>query len=825
MEEARIQEQAHNTSVVEDSAQLCTHCGAPIQSHISALCDNSGKSFCCPGCRAVYELIASKGLSHYYDLVRRYGASLQPVTNSESGTYAVETPDASSNTVRLRLGGIQCASCVWLLERLPIIHEGVTSARVNLTLGELTVSFDPAITTSQRIADAVQQLGYPVMRASPENGDIKHNERESLIQIGVAAACSMNIMMLAVSLYQGEHSGIEAHYVSLFRWVSLALTVPIVTYSALPIYRRALGALRAGTLHIDLPISIGIVLSIILGTFNTLRGAGEIYFDSLSTIILLLLSTRHLQRRAFETARNRCASHWSLLPSHCTEVCDNGATRVIPLTTMRAGMLIQVPAGERIPCDGVVEGGTSSLDCSTITGESLPIHVEQTYSVLAGSLNLESPLLIRVATGAGNSRLDRIISTVASSASQPPQFITSYDTLSMLFTAAALLLSVGAFLIHLSGGITAGANAAIAMLTVTCPCAVALALPLLSMRALSATASRGILVRSPEAFEKLPLVTDIYLDKTGTITDPKITATAARLADHIPSEAVALVVAILVEVDPNHPVSQGLKAWLEATSRYPAIHYNGTTRRIPGCGVEVLFTGSLTPTVSPKVARLTSLEYFNANRTTETSTALLPTAPPPWATVSILTADNEVWGYFELASTANNTIKETLSHLATKAAIHILSGDRPEAARHIAEELRIDPAQAHGGLAPEEKAEAIRTRRSICMYVGDGANDAPALAAATIGVALRGGIQSILESADVFIQRGGLEQVVTLRDLATRYHRRARLIIGLGLLYNALGVTLAFAGYVSPLVAAIAMPTFSLMLVSLAYFSLPAETT
>lgn len=756
----------------------------------------------------MYELLRSKGLTSYYEIAERMGAHLSPVHSSDLDPIAI--PKHSGDFVTFHLDGIQCASCVWLLERLPTLCAGVLQARVRLTHGEISVRYDSDRVTPEEIARTIRTLGYSLYSSDHDDEARRRGERESVVRIAIAGACAMNIMVLAVSLYQGLFTGIDEKYAALFRWISLALSVPVVGYCALPIFKKGLGALRSGALHIDLPITIGIILSFLLSAVNTVLGSGEIYFDSITTIVFLLLSTRYLQGRAFDTARRKCTSRWSLLPSIVREVLPSGEEREMPSSALRAGMVVSVKPGERIPCDGTVERGTSALDCATITGESLPIPVEMGGAVLAGSLNLEAMLHIRSTHQAGTSRLDKIIASVTSSLNRPPSFITALDTFSMLFTASALLLAGGAFLFSLSSGLQVAASAAIAMLTVTCPCAVALALPLLSIRALSAAAERNLLVKTPEVFENVPKVSHIFLDKTGTLTAGELMVTRYSRYGTLSDDDVAQLVHHLTTIDPHHPVSRALRRWLPVTLTPQGTGSDG--KRIPGRGVTARYLPARESTsyavTLASLSYVQSMDIFGPARTYRGDEA---------NSVVVVASSATNGAIFELGDTVRAEAQHVVQELRATLPLAILSGDRQEVTASVARALDIDPACARGGLLPEEKAEIIAAAPSATLFAGDGANDAPALRAATIGVALRGGIQSILESAHVFITSGGIERLPILIRIARRYRLMARILVGLGLFYNAVGIGLAFMGLVSPLLAAIAMPIFSSILLLIAY--------
>jgi Cu2+-exporting ATPase len=802
------------------SQHHCAHCNTTIVSHQSLYVDEAQNSFCCPGCRAVYQLLTAKGLTYYYELTKKLGGTIPSLSQqAPSSELYLDEKVIGSTTIKFFLEGIQCASCVWLLEHLPEMCPGVHAARVRLTHGDITVHYDPKITTVLLIGEAIEKLGYRVRMERGNVQESKLSHREDLIRIGIAGACSMNIMMLAVSLYQGLFTGIPQEFEKFFTWVSFLLATPVVTYCALPIYQRALFALRSGLLHIDVPIALGVILSYALSGFNTMYGEGEIYFDSLTAIIFLLLSTRAIQARAFERAQRAITSSWSIVPTTIHEVLNSGEIVKRPHHTLRSGTTVYVAAGERVPCDGIIIDGTSALDCAAITGEALPQFVTKECAVLAGTLNLESPLRIAAATSAGNSRVEKIVREVQEATAKTPELLTALDTLSMIFTSVTLLLSCGAFLYHLSDGLSPAASAAIAMLTVTCPCAVALALPLLAVRSLTRAAQAGILVKSPVVFEELSKVKTVFFDKTGTLTTGVLQVSNESLTSNGDSSVAYSLLHLLTEADPHHPITQAIVRFLKTKSheiQRDRITVNAL-KKIAGRGVSITYNDRLDS--HEHTAHLTSLSYFEKSlcRNNDKDTCQTEQHVASDATTIVLSVDGRELLRLSLKDELRpESFQLVDDFMRAGVPVSVLSGDATGNVHALCSKLSIPVEQLYGDKMPEEKAALIAEHGTHTLFIGDGANDAPAMSKATVSIALRGGIQSVLECADVYIADGSLEKVRTLQAITTSYKRGSLILVTLGLCYNLAGVIAAFMGLISPLIAAIAMPLFSTILITIA---------
>ena len=799
-------------NLVHKEIVTCNHCSTEIPFGKTPLADGEGNLFCCAGCRSVFSIIRDKGLTKFYDLTTKLGGTLKPVSGvatNVSDLSALSSDMYAHGIVKItiQLAGIQCSSCVWLLEQLSAIDVRIKSARVRLAQSEIDLAYDAQTMSPAEIFKLLADLGYQPCLPDDSSFQERARARKELVRIGVAAVCAMNIMVPSVSLYQGAFSGIEDSYATLFRWACLIVSIPVATYCALPMYRRAGHALKTGTLHIDIPIALGLILSFLLSAVNTVLGNDEIYFDSLSTIVFLLLSTRHLQNRRFEKIRRSLAHTWQLLPSTVRLCTDEGKVQTINLREVTVGMQLEIVAGERIPCDGIITQGESSLDCSVITGESLPQTVSLDSPVLAGAMNLESPLRMRTVCDGKSSRLQKIFAQVRSTLQESPQAQDGLNKLSVTFTAAALLLAGGAFIYNLSVGLGAASTAAIAMLTVTCPCAMALALPLLMIKAVGEASDRGILLRHADIFDRIQNIKSIYFDKTGTLTEGVLHAEELSLrSPFFCGKNIKIIIAALTKIQPQHPVSLALALWAGPQESI----LSSQVKAVPGKGV--------TLTLPEGISVFLGSSQWCAEQCQELPAATAGENALGIKSLVYIFTNKEILAHFSLSDFCSAEAKQLISRLKDTYSLGILSGDAQSPVRSVARELNISLDHCFAEQSPEQKAQKLSGTSS--MYVGDGANDALALSASMVGVALRGGIQSLLECASVFIREGGIDKISELLTLSSRYQQRYKLILILGLCYNSIGIFLAFFGLISPLVAAIAMPIFSLILVLLSSKSL-----
>lgn len=791
----------------------CAHCSLPVPAGL--VDERAEQQFCCAGCRTVFALLGDLGLERYYALAE--GAERRPARVSGRSYAEFDDPTfqrlycrglpGGELQIELYLEGVHCTACVWLVEQLPQLAAGVLEARLELPRSMALVRFDPRATPLSRVAQAIDRLGYA---AHPYRGvDLRavrrKEDRRLLIRLAVAGAAAGNVMLMAFALYAGMFEAMERAHEELFRWGSLVISLPAVLYAGSLFFSGAWAALRARRLHMDLPIALGLSVGLASGVVNTLRGRGEIYFDTLTVLVFLLLVGRWVQRRQQRGAADAAEMLYSLTPTSA-RVLEGGSVHERPVETLVPGTLVELRAGDSVPADGVVREGRSEVNAAWLTGESRPVAVEPGEPIHAGTVNLSARLVLEVSAAGEATRVGRLVRHVADAARRRAEVVLLADRLAGVFVAVVLFLAALTFALWYGRHPEAAFEHAVALLIVTCPCALGMATPLAISAAIGRAAKAGILVKGGDALERLARPGRIYLDKTGTLT---VGSTALvrwagdeTLQPHVAAleaqSAHRLARAFVVSVAPSHALAE------------PAVT---EVRETFGAGIEGLVEGRALRVGSPAFVAPDGELPAWASRFVERAAAEAQTPV-------LVAEEGTVVAAASFGDPLRPEAKATVASLrALGFEVRLLSGDHPAVVEQVGRELGLAPAACEGGAAPERKLAVVEEalRAGPVVMVGDGVNDAAALAAATCGIAVHGGAEASLAAADLFIARPGLSAVVdavTGARAALRVVRR-NLLFALG--YNVLGTTLAMTGVLNPLLAALMMPVSSLTVVTSSY--------
>ena len=779
----------------------CSHCGLPVP---RGLVEPAGElQFCCTGCAAAWRLIHEAGLDRYYVFEQRRARPVEPSGRKYEefdhpafeALYVRTAPDGL-RTVELYLEGVHCASCVWLVERVTLAVPGAVRAELDVTRALASITWDPEQTSLSQVARFLDSIGY---RPHPFRGIRaelvrRAEDRAMALRVGVAGALAGNVMMLATALYAGWFGGMDPVTERYLRWVSLLLTTPALIWPGRVFFQGALAALRTRRLHMDVPVAIALAAGYLRGAVNTVTDQGPIYFDGVATLIFLLLVGRWLQQRAQRSAADAAELLHSLSP-RTARLVDGDGVHEIPSEALMPGMQVEVRAGELCPADGRVQSGRSHVDTALLTGESRPVGVAPGDPVFAGTVNRSASLRVAVEETGEASRLGRILREVEAGSRRRAPVVLTADRLAGAFVAVVLILATATWLWWLPRNPDVALDNAIALLIVTCPCALALATPLAITSAIGKAARNGMLIKGADAIEVLARPGHMVLDKTGTLTEGR----TALVRWTGPDWCRPLVVAL--ERHSVHPVAEGL---ISAWGGLAGPGADAVTQ-VAGGGVQGIVSGHRVLVGSPAFVLSTARDPEG-----------LAGRRDPGLTPVAVAVDGLVVGLAEFGDRLRPEAGEAMAALRRDGwALSVLSGDDPTVVQALAVPLGLPPEALEGGASPERKLRVIEAAAAAgpVVMVGDGINDAAAIARASVGVSVRGGAEASLAAADVYLVRPGLDPLVELTRGAARTLRVIRRNLALSIGYNLIGAALAMTGTITPLIAAVMMPVSSVTVV------------
>jgi Cu2+-exporting ATPase len=796
---------------------LCAHCSLPVP---AGLIDNAAEhQFCCGGCETVYNVLHGAGLEGYYGIRDAVANENQPAASSNQSYEELDDPAFQQACVtnlpggecetELLLEGMHCAACVWLVERLPRVCPGVIEARANIRTRSTTVRYSPERVPLSRVAQALDKLGYAAhpARGAGAREARRREDRSFLIRVGVAGALAGNVMLLAIALYGGALSGIDPFWEQTLRFYSMGLGVLSLVWPGRVFFRGAIAALRTRTAHLDIPIALALLVGGVWGSFNTLTGSGEIYFDSLAVLVFFLLVGRWVQHRQQRGAADQVELMLTLTPTSAMRLLDDGSTRRVPIEAVEVGMNVRVEAGGSISCDGIITKGTTQVDNALLTGESRPVAITEGDEVIAGATNLGSPIVLTVSAVGDSTRAAKLMALVASATADKAPIVQFADRIAARFVLVVISLAVFTFAFWtLRADLRTGIEFATALLIVTCPCALGLSTPMAMSIALGRAAKQGVLIKSAAAVEAMsnPAKANgvMILDKTGTLTQGQTRVVRAECEERV------LLAAAAIEHGSNHPLARAI---IDAANDAD-LPIADQIHQTPGAGIEGVVNGERYWIGSPAFVR----ENTGLNRHVD---ELISSMLAEGLTPVVIGDGLEQFGVLGIGDPLREDTADAIGTLKARGwSLHLCSGDHPEIANQLANQVGIEHAM--GSASPERKAELVRTLReqghTRIVMVGDGINDAAAMALADVGIAVHGGAEAALQASDVYLTAPGLSPIETLCDLSAHTMRTIRFGLVVSLCYNTLAASLAIGGLISALLAAVIMPMSSLSVVALA---------
>ncbi len=791
----------------------------PADAHWHVEVDGAPRAMCCAGCQAVAESIVANGLTDYYrhrDALPESPREAMPQALQELGLF--DHPEVQKNFVRpvgehereaaLILEGITCAACVWLNEAHIAKQPGVTAVDINYATRRARVRWDENVTKLSAILEAVAAIGY---RAHPY--DITRSEqlaqkerRTAQWRLFVAGFGMMQVMMYAFPLYLAD-GDMTPDIERLLRWASLVLTLPVIGYSARPFFANALRDLKFRRVGMDVPVALGMGSAFLASLWATLSGRGEVYFDSVTMFVFFLLSGRYLEMMARQKAARGVEALARALPAFAERLpawplpagCSEGER--VAVADLAAGDVVRVKPGEAIPGDGTVLDGESRCDESLLTGESRPVEKKVGAGVTGGSVNVASPLVLRLAKVGEATRLASIRRLMEQAAAEKPALVQLADRIAMRFVWVLLALAMTTGLYWLNTDPDRALWVFVAVLVVSCPCALSLATPAALTVATGALARAGVLVSRGHAIETLARADHWIFDKTGTLTMGRPAVTGLHCIGCVPEAEVFARVRALEQAS-EHPLARALLEKVGTGGTAPV----AGLRAVTGQGVEAKLDG--------QVLRI-GVPSFVA----ELHGRPLPDEAGTWRASGdtvVALGDATNWlAVFRIADALRPGTQEALARLSAHGVrLTILSGDAPQTVAAVARELGI--TDYHGGMTPEDKHARLREAQAggeTVAMVGDGVNDAPVLAQAHVSVAMGGGTDLARSQADVVLLSDDPAHLVAGVGIARRALRIIRQNLGWAFAYNSVAIPLAMAGWVTPWMAGIGMSASSLLVV------------
>ena len=791
------------------SETSCFHCGEPLSGTEPWFVEIEGEAHrvCCPGCKAVAELIRESGLADFYRFRtlpagRPAEAALsaapelpwQPFDRPEM-LQAVSAPAGDGlRSCTMLVEGVRCAACGWLIERSLEQVPGVREIRVNPATARARLVWDPEKLPLSGALGVLSRLGYQPHPGSVGASEMALRERRAALRrLGIAGIGMMQVMMYAVALYVGAFQDMDPGLEQLFRWVSLLVATPVALYSGRPFFAGAWRDLRSGRPGMDVPVALAVGAAWSASVLHTWSGQGEVYFDSVTMFVFFLSLARYLEMSARHHAGDTQEALARLLPEAAQRRAADGAWETVALRELRAGDVVSVRHGETLPADGRLLQDGARLDEAMLTGESRPRRRARGEPALAGSINLGDPLELEVERTGSETLVSNIGRLLDRAQAERTPIAAAADRVARWFVLGVLSAAALTWFAWHAIDPARAFEITLAVLVVTCPCALSIATPAALTAATGLLARRGLLVTRAGAIERLARARRVILDKTGTLTLGQLRITAVEPLGGLSSEQ-ALGVAAALESVSEHPIA---RAFAMAHPAGPV----DDARVAPGCGIE--------GTVDGRRWRLGKPDWA----------ATLAGVPAPALhgddTVVCLADEGAVQAVFRLADSLRRGAREQVAELtALGLATEIASGDTPEAVAHVAAAVGIERWQA--GMTPEDKLALLRQRQQAgeaVVMVGDGVNDAPVLAGADVSVAMAGGTPLAQTSADMVLLGESLGPLAEGLLQARRTLGIVRQNLAWAAGYNAIALPLAATGMIAPWMAAIGMSASSLLVV------------
>ena len=795
---------------------VCKHCAGHFEGE--AVRDANGDEFCCNGCKNVYAYLKSQGFGEFYSKLKKGEQNLAKPSSKHFDKQSASSMfskllrrDENSPFIcelEVLISGIHCPACIWLNEKALSNLEGVLELNISATTSKARVLFDERKTALEDILNLIIAIGYDPKPFNEVNGAKNSLSREYYAKLIVALACSMNIMWVAIALYSGYFEGLSLGAKKILHFAEFVLASPPVFYTASVFYRSALSSLKLRQINMDVNVSLGILSVYFYSVYAMLSGAEQVYFDSACMLVTFIFAGKFLQTKATQKAAQGLENISSLFVEQVMSVKNNSRIPSISefkpcdVSEVKSGDFVLLRSGERAMIDGVVLSGEASVDNSSINGESVPVGISKDDALLSGALCAEGSVIYKATSSFQGSFLNKLSKLLSNASFARAQIEELANRISSHFGWAILALCVASFVFWSVANISAwsGANAfgvAISVLVIACPCALSLATPIATLVAMGTATKRSIVFKDAKVLETLAKCDIIAFDKTGTLSKANLKVLKGQR--FLPFDDEALLALASAS---THPISKAVASYiLEKTCALSSFNQGilENIQNIAGKGISATYKG---------------VKIAGGSRAFVKSLGASPADDAGGSSEYYFMYDGKLVARFflddELREGAKASIKE-LKKMGLK--VLMLSGDKQIVASKVASELGID--ESHGELNPEQKALLIKElqKSANVVMVGDGINDILALKSANVGIAMGSGASVSVGVSDVVLLRDELSDLVFALRQAKKTFKVIKENLFISLVYNALSIPLAMAGFIIPLFAAISMSFSSLLVV------------
>lgn len=777
--------------------KTCEHCNEPIVISTELKINNTVYLFCCNGCKTVFEILTEKKLDNYYNLrANSDKTQFNPVKQSKSKyEYLDEKEFINNHSKKMKnsyqmsfyIEGVHCLACLWLIEKIHEFDEDILLSKLDMSKSvvEVTISNKGKFSKVAKILETIGYPPHPIIEDLQAEKFKKKETQKQMIKIAVAFFCAGNIMLLSFSIYAGADE--DNKIKTFFDFLTLILSIPVLTYSSTSFYSNAITSIKNKIISIDFPIVLALILGSIFSIYNIFNHGTHIYFDSLTTLVFLLLTSRFILKEMQQKglSASDVSSFFSNISSYRIK---DGTQEEVYAKYLKVNDIIKVYPGDTIPSDAQIIKGSTYVNNSLMTGESKPILAKKNDKIYSGSVNIQNEINAKVLKTANSSRLGQILKSVEKGWHSKTDIIRFTDKVSKYFVLSVFTLAILVFLYFLfEKNLETAITRALTLIIITCPCALGLTTPLSLTLTLSRLSRLGIIIKDESIIEKITKAKNIVFDKTGTLTFGNFRISHTEVVQDIGINHD--LIAYSLEANSRHPIAESLKKYFKHTAAINDIKLEKLIlddfKEIVGVGPQAYYKNNFYELKSTKRSNLnqTCIGLYKNN---------------------ILT---KVYYLEDSVKEHSSEIIESLQKKSLKT--FLLSGDSKSIVQYVGKKVSIPEENIFFELTPEDKKQFIDENPNTIM-VGDGANDAIALGSSLVGVAVHGSVDLSLRASDVFMAEGNLKNIDYLVSASFETIKLIKRNLIFSIIYNVFGIILSINGMITPLTAAILMPLSSL---------------